>query len=94
MAIVADTVPENFELELFIKNKGKKTTGGDPVKEIMDTLTENFDIIKIFQKELMVKSLKYPDIDFASFVDRTTRMQEASVRAAAGGEKASLSSQD
>ena len=51
MAIVADTAIENFELELFIKNKGPKKAkidGGDPLKEIMDTLTNNFDIIKIF----------------------------------------------
>ena len=46
MAIVNDTNPENFDLELFIRNKGNKQN--DPFKEIMDTLAENFDNIKMF----------------------------------------------
>ena len=42
----------------------------------MDILAENFNMIKMFQKELMVSSLKYPDIDFMSFFENTTKMMD------------------
>ena len=60
----------------------------------MDTLTQNFDMIKVYQKELMVKSAKYPDIDFASFVERTTKMIEASGKDGAGDKMISSKDQE
>ena len=73
MSIINDTNTNVFELELFIKNKGSKT---DQIKEMVDILKDHFNMLKIFQKELMYRSAKYPDINFDSFAELMTIMNE------------------
>ena len=74
MSIINDTNTNVFELELFIKNKNSKS---DPIKEMVEILTDHFKMIKVFQKELMYRSDKYPDIDFDSFIDVMMKLNES-----------------
>lgn len=56
-----DTQCEEFEVHKFIKNP-------DDAKRCLDILLENFDMVKVYQKELLVGSSKYPQIDFDRLV--------------------------
>ena len=56
---------EKFNLELFIKFKGKPN-----MKEIIDInkkLFEHFDLLKNLFKEAIIRSEKYPKVDFEAF---------------------------
>jgi hypothetical protein len=52
---------EEFDVSKFIKNP-------DDAKKCMELLLENFDMVKVYQKELLVGSNKYPQVDFETCI--------------------------
>ena len=68
-AVEWDSLSGNFDLELFIRDRVNYKRF-DPVKarlEIVKILTNNFNLINIFQKEALVNSKLFPEIDFLNF---------------------------
>lgn len=60
-----DTRVEKFELELFIKRQSKPNM--KEIRDITKKYLDNFDVLKVLQKEMLVRSEKDPKIDFESF---------------------------
>ena len=83
-AVEWDTATDNFELELFIKNKLSASTNASAKtfdaalvrEEIKSHLVTYFPYINIIQKEGMANSKLFPEIDFENFSRLVARLEE------------------